>query len=156
MYLIRPILCDIGYAALVSVLSISAFTDARSRTIPVRLVLCCALLLSSLKLIVAGPIALLFSMLGAFLVFFMFYLNARFLNGGAGDALMFPLTCLWEGFLPGLLICLIACVSGAMGHVIFSTAARNHDKKRGDIPMAPYLLFACFVFWICKGVSRIV
>lgn len=131
-------------------LGYSAYTDYKSQIIPIELV------------IVSYPLYLVHAIcfwdinyffinaISAALTFLLFYLNAKFLGGGGGDAILFPIIPFWCGMVCGWLIIAAGCLLNAVFYLLGKSVGCNRFCRK-EIPVAPgvfviYLLSQIF-FW---------
>ena len=68
-------------------------------------------------------------------VFLVFFLNAKFLGGGGGDAILFPLIPLFCGPVPGLIIIAGGCFLNVPIHLF--RKLHNHTLSFHEIPVVP-------------------
>lgn len=130
-------------------LGFSAYTDWRDNIIPTELILFSGYPLIMLHAILFLDMnTLLLRAAAAGCIFLIFYLNARFLNGGGGDAILFPLLPLFLGITSYIIIA-GGCILNIPIHFVRKLANRGLNVH--EIPVAPgvfimYLL-VCFFLW---------
>lgn len=130
-------------------LGFSAYTDWRDNIIPTELILSSGYPLIILHVLLFLDMnTLLIRAAAAGCIFLIFYLNAKFLNGGGGDAILFPLLPLFLGIISYIIIA-GGCILNIPIH--FIRKIRNHNLGFHEIPVVPgvfimYLL-VCFFLW---------
>lgn len=139
----------ICFLYLTFLLGFCAYTDLRDNLIPTELILSSGYPLIILHMLLFLDMStLLMRIAVASCIFFIFYLNAKFLNGGGGDAILFPLLSLFLGIISYIVIA-GGCLLNLPIH--FVRRMWNRDLGLQEIPVVPgvfvmYLL-VCFFLW---------
>ena len=90
---------------------------------------------------------------GMAVVFLLFYAMAFFLNGGGGDAIVYPLIPLQFGFVPALVIIMEACFFTILYALIRSAIKKEKLSATTEIPFLPGGTAALIIFLVYQIVS---
>lgn len=142
----HPALSILSELLLLSVLLAAAHSDYKTQTVPWLLLPVLYPVLFLHSLINKAPIQVMFDLLGTATVFLIFYMNARLLGGGGGDALFLPAIPFQHGLFAGLLIILSGCLWTTCGYICTRVNRGAKLEKHASLPLIPGVFFAYTIF----------